>query len=75
MSRAFVKEDLEQPEPEKHGRYRAFRYVGLDDVEPEPSFSSDELFVVIQWARSRPSGAFVVRDVDGVKLAEVSPSS
>lgn len=71
MSRAFVKEDLEPPEPEKLGRYRAFRYVGLDDVELEPAFSSDELFAVIRWARGRPSGAFVVRDAAGIKLADV----
>jgi hypothetical protein len=71
MSRAFVKEDLEQPEQEKHGVFRAFRMVGLDEVEAEPTFSSDDLFAVIVWATSRPSGAFVVRDADGVKLAEV----
>lgn len=71
MSRAFIKEDLEQPEPEKHGAFRAFRMVGLDDVEAEPTFSSDDLFAVIAWATSRPTGAFVVRGAEGVKLAEI----
>ncbi len=71
MSRAFIKEDLEQPEQEKHAAFRAFRVVGLNEVEPAPTFSSDDLLAVIVWATSRPSGAFVVRDADGVKLAEI----
>jgi hypothetical protein len=72
MSRAFIKEDLEQPELEKPAAFRAFRMVGLDEVEANPTFSSDDVFAVIAWATSRPSGAFMVRDADGVKLAEIT---
>lgn len=71
MSRAFVKEDSQAPEPERLGAYRAFREVGLDELEPEPSFSSDDLLVVIRWASARPTGRYLIRDPDGVHLAEV----
>jgi hypothetical protein len=71
MSRAFIKEDSEAPEPERLGAYRALREVGLDELEPEPSFSSDDLLTVIRWAASRPTGRYLIRDADGTNLAEI----
>jgi hypothetical protein len=71
MSRAFVKEDSQAPEPERLGAFRAWREVGLDELEPEPSFSSDAFLEVIRWASNRPTGRYVIRDADGLNLAEI----
>ncbi len=71
MSRAFIKEDSQAPEPERLGAYRALREVGLDELEPEPSFSNDDLLIVIRWAASRPTGRYLIRDADGINLAEI----
>ncbi len=71
MSRAFVKEDSQAPEPERPRAYRAFREVGLDELEPEPSFSSDDLLAVISWAASRPTGRYLIRDAENTNLAEI----
>jgi hypothetical protein len=71
MSRAFVKEDSQAPEPERLGAYRAWREVGLDELESEPAFSSDDVLEVIRWAASRPTGRYLIRDANGVNLAEI----
>ena len=59
------------PEPERPGAFRAFREVGLDELELEPAFSSDDLIAVIRWASSRPTGRYLIRDADSVNLAEI----
>jgi hypothetical protein len=72
VSRAFIKEDNQAPEPEKVGEYRAYWGLSRSEVEPSIKFSSDDLLEVIKWAYSRMGGFYLLLDAKGTLMAEVS---
>jgi hypothetical protein len=70
MSRAFVKEDVDIPEPQKVYEFRAYWGTSRFEIEPSVVYSSDNLADVLRWAEGQ-LGYYQVRDVAGKVLAEV----
>ena len=70
VSRAFIKEDVDVPEPQKVYEFRA--YVGRSRFELElvVVFSSDYLPDVLRWGQGQ-LGYYQIRDSAGKMLAEV----
>ncbi len=66
-----MKEDIQTPEPEKIGEYRALWGLSRGEIESEIKFSSDDLLDVIRWARSRIGGCYLLLDTAGTILGEV----
>jgi hypothetical protein len=70
MSRAFVKEDVEVPEPEKIYEFRVYRGMSRFNIEPAVVYSSPDLSEVLRWAEGQ-LGYYQIRDGAGKMLAEV----
>ena len=70
MSRAFVKEDVDVPEPEKVCEFRAYSGRSRFEIEPNVVYSSDNLTDVLRWAEGQ-LGYYQIRDNVGRMLAEV----
>ncbi len=70
MSRAFIKEDVDVPEPEKIYEFRVFSGRSRFELEPKVLFSSDHLAQVLRWAEGQ-LGYYQIRDATGKMLAEV----
>jgi hypothetical protein len=50
MSRAFVKEDVDVPEPEKIYEFRVYWGTSRFEIEPAVVYSSPNLADVLRWA-------------------------
>jgi hypothetical protein len=70
MSRAFVKEDVDVPEPEQVYEFRAYWGTGRFELEPVVVYSSPYLTDVLRWAEGQ-LGYYQIRDSAGKMLAEV----
>jgi hypothetical protein len=70
MSRAFVKEDVDVPEPEKIYEFRAYWGMSRFEIEPAVVYSSPDLADVLRWAEGQ-LGYYQVRDATGTMLAEI----
>ena len=71
MSRAFLKEDAPQPEPEPQGAYRVVWSTGPASSDREVVHTGDDLLELLQWAAARPKGYYQLRDGEDDVLAEV----
>jgi hypothetical protein len=70
MSRAFIKEDVDVPEPKKIYGFRAYWGTGRFEIEPVVVYSSPNLADVLRWAEGQ-RGYYQIRDAAGTMLAEV----
>lgn len=70
MSRAFIKEDVDVPEPEKVYEFRVYAGRSRFEIEPTVVYSSNDLSEVLSWAEGQ-LGYYQVRDSSGKMLAEV----
>jgi hypothetical protein len=70
MSRAFVKEDVDVPEPEKIYEFRVYWGTSRFEIDPSVVYSSPDLADVLRWAEGQ-LGYYQIRDAAGTMLAEV----
>jgi hypothetical protein len=70
VSRAFIKEDVDVPEPEKIYEFRVYWGTSRFELEPAVVYSSSNLAEVLRWAEGQ-LGYYQIRDAAGKILAEV----